>query len=141
MRSGCESMAGETSSRPTIAGFEISTRATPGISASKKYFVCALEPLVEGVRRVEAWLHSLQTSTIETKNRVHNPTAVVRDVRVTQKVTMNCEPQRTAHKALSFRMYLNKMGGAYSTHAYENFVVTTEGKGLPRGEIMSLESG
>jgi hypothetical protein len=27
-------MAGETSSRPTIAGFEISTRATPGISAS-----------------------------------------------------------------------------------------------------------
>jgi hypothetical protein len=29
-------MAGETSSRPTIAGFEISTRATPGISASIK---------------------------------------------------------------------------------------------------------
>jgi hypothetical protein len=29
-----ESMAGETSSRPTIAGFEISTRATPGISAT-----------------------------------------------------------------------------------------------------------
>jgi hypothetical protein len=28
-----ESMAGETSSRPTIAGFEISARATPGISA------------------------------------------------------------------------------------------------------------
>jgi hypothetical protein len=27
-------MAGETLSRPTIAGFEISTRATPGISAS-----------------------------------------------------------------------------------------------------------
>jgi hypothetical protein len=27
-------MAGETSSRPTIAGFEISTRATPGFSAS-----------------------------------------------------------------------------------------------------------
>jgi hypothetical protein len=34
MRSWRESMAGETSSRPTIAGFEISTRATPGISAS-----------------------------------------------------------------------------------------------------------
>jgi hypothetical protein len=34
MRSGREFMAGETSSRPTIAGFEISTRATPGISAS-----------------------------------------------------------------------------------------------------------
>jgi hypothetical protein len=28
-------MAGETSSLPTIAGFEISTRETPGISASK----------------------------------------------------------------------------------------------------------
>jgi hypothetical protein len=27
-------MAGETSSRPTTAGLEISTRATPGISAS-----------------------------------------------------------------------------------------------------------
>jgi hypothetical protein len=27
-------MAGETSRQPTIAGFEISTRATPGISAS-----------------------------------------------------------------------------------------------------------
>jgi hypothetical protein len=37
MRSGRESMAGETSSRPTIAGFEISTRATPGISASECY--------------------------------------------------------------------------------------------------------
>jgi hypothetical protein len=34
MRSGRESMVGETSNRPTIAGFEISTRATPGISAS-----------------------------------------------------------------------------------------------------------
>jgi hypothetical protein len=32
---GRESMAGETSSRPTIAGFDISTRATPGISASR----------------------------------------------------------------------------------------------------------
>jgi hypothetical protein len=28
-------MAGETSSRPTIVGFEISTRAMPGISASE----------------------------------------------------------------------------------------------------------
>jgi hypothetical protein len=34
-----ESMAGETSSRPTIAGFEISTRAKPGISASSKILI------------------------------------------------------------------------------------------------------
>jgi hypothetical protein len=43
-------MAGETSSRPTVADFEISTRATPGISASNKYIIACDIKLIKEQR-------------------------------------------------------------------------------------------